>query len=90
MLLVLGERRTELTDGPIVAPMMRNCRLIWYTAFLPHNARLTGRGIHVMAIVTHGPRQFETNPPMDRKLEPGDQLIVSGTAELLRGLRESV
>jgi len=53
-------------------------------------ADLTGRGIHVMAIVTHGPRQFETNPPMDRKLEPGDQLIVSGTAELLRGLRESV
>jgi voltage-gated potassium channel len=51
---------------------------------------LTGRGIHVMAIVTHGPRQFETNPPMDRALEPGDQLIVSGTAEVLRGLRESV
>lgn len=50
---------------------------------------LTGRGIHVMAIVTHGPRQFETNPPMDRALEPGDQLIVSGTAEVLRELRES-
>ena len=53
-------------------------------------ADLTGRGIHVMAIVTHGPGQFQTNPPMDRKLEPGDQLIVSGTAEVLRGLRESV
>jgi len=51
---------------------------------------LTGGGIHVMAIVTHGPGQFQTNPPMDRKLEPGDQLIVSGTAEVLRGLRESV
>jgi voltage-gated potassium channel len=53
-------------------------------------ADLTGRGIHVMAIVTHGPGQFQTNPPMDRSLAPGDQLIVSGTAELLRGLRESV
>jgi voltage-gated potassium channel len=53
-------------------------------------ADLTGRGIHVMAIVTHGPGQFQTNPPMDRKLEPGDQLIVSGTAEVLRGLRASV
>ena len=51
---------------------------------------LTERGIHVMAIVTHGPRQFETNPPMDRALEPGDQLIVSGTAEVLRELRTSV
>ena len=53
-------------------------------------ADMTGRGIHVMAIVTHGPGQFQTNPPMDRALEPGDQLIVSGTAEVLRGLRESV
>ena len=51
---------------------------------------LTGRGIHVMAIVTHGPGQFETNPPMDRALEPGDQLIVSGTAEVLRALRQAV
>jgi voltage-gated potassium channel len=49
-------------------------------------ADLTGRGIHVMAVVTHGPRQFETNPRMDRRLEPGDQLIVSGTAELLKSL----
>jgi voltage-gated potassium channel len=53
-------------------------------------ADLTGRGIHVMAVVTHGPRQFETNPPMARRLEPGDTLIVSGTAEILRQLRESV
>jgi voltage-gated potassium channel len=53
-------------------------------------ADLTGRGIHVMAIVTHGPGQFQTNPPMERRLEPGDQLIVSGTAEILRSLRESV
>jgi voltage-gated potassium channel len=52
-------------------------------------ADLTGRGIHVMAVVTHGPRQFETNPPMDRRLEPGDQLIVSGTAELLRSLTQA-
>jgi K+/H+ antiporter YhaU regulatory subunit KhtT len=40
--------------------------------------------------VTHGPRQFETNPPMDRKLEAGDQFIVSGTAEVLRELRAAV
>ena len=53
-------------------------------------AELTARGIHVMAIVTHGPRQFETNAPMDRVLAAGDQLIVSGTAEVLKELRESV
>jgi voltage-gated potassium channel len=51
---------------------------------------LTARGIHPLAIVTHGPRQFETNPPADRILVAGDQLIVSGTAEVLRALRESV
>jgi voltage-gated potassium channel len=53
-------------------------------------ADLANRGIHVMAIVTHGPRQFETSAPMDRVLAAGDQLIVSGTAEVLRALRETV
>jgi voltage-gated potassium channel len=53
-------------------------------------ADLTARGIHVMAIVSHGPRQFETNPAMDRRLEAGDQLIVSGTAEVLKALRATV
>jgi voltage-gated potassium channel len=53
-------------------------------------ANLTGRGIHAMAIVAHGPGQFDTNPAMDRVLEPGDTLIVSGTAEVLKALREEV
>jgi hypothetical protein len=43
-----------------------------------------------MAIVTHGPRQFETSAAMDRVLVAGDQLIVSGTADVLRALRETV
>jgi voltage-gated potassium channel len=51
-------------------------------------AELIARGIHVMAIVSHGPRQFETNAPMDRVLDVGDQLIVSGTAEVLKQLRD--
>jgi len=53
-------------------------------------ADLAGRGIHVMAIVRHGPGQFDTHAPMDRVLAAGDQLIVSGTAEDLRILRESI
>ena len=53
-------------------------------------ASLVTRGIHPMAIVKHGPGQFDTNPSMDRVLAPGDQLIVSGTAEVLKALRESV
>ena len=53
-------------------------------------ADLANRGIHVMAIVTHGPRQFETSAPMDRVLVAGDQLIVSGTAEVLKELRATV
>jgi voltage-gated potassium channel len=51
---------------------------------------LISRGIHVMAIVSHGPRQFETNAPMDRVLVAGDLLIVSGTAEVLKELGETV
>ena len=53
-------------------------------------AELANQGIHVMAIVSHGPRQFDTNAPMDRVLAAGDQLIVSGTAEVLRRLRETI
>ena len=53
-------------------------------------ADLANRGIHVMAIVTHGPGQFETSAPMDRVLAAGDQLIVSGTAEVLKALRATV
>ena len=51
---------------------------------------LTARGIHPMAIVTQGPGRFDTSPGMDRVLVAGDQLIVSGTAEVLKALRETV
>lgn len=51
---------------------------------------LAARGIHVMAIVTYGPGQFDTHAPMDRVLKPGEQLIVSGTADILRDLRAEV
>ena len=49
---------------------------------------LVSRGIHPLAIA-HGPQEFETNPPADRTLVEGDQLIVSGTAETLRTLRNA-
>ena len=51
--------------------------------------QLVARGIHPLAIV-HGPREFEANPPADRVLVVGDQLIVSGTAEVLAALRAAV
>jgi voltage-gated potassium channel len=44
-------------------------------------------GIHALAIV-HGPKDYEPNPRPDRALRAGDSLIVSGTAETLRVLRE--
>ena len=53
-------------------------------------ADLAGRGIHVMAIVAFGPGQFDTHAPMDRVLKAGEQLIVSGTADVLRDLRAEV
>lgn len=51
---------------------------------------LAARGIHVMAIVAYGPGQFDTHAPMDRVLKAGEQLIVSGTADVLRELRAEV
>jgi voltage-gated potassium channel len=49
---------------------------------------LVARGIHPLAIA-RGQRDFEANPGPDRVLAPGDHLIVSGTAEILRALRQS-
>jgi voltage-gated potassium channel len=48
---------------------------------------LADEGIHALAIV-RGPGDYEPNPHSDRPLRPGDGLIVSGTAETLRKLRE--
>jgi voltage-gated potassium channel len=46
---------------------------------------LVKRGAHPLAIA-HGPREYDANPPLDRRLEKGDALIISGTAEALRDL----
>ena len=51
---------------------------------------LVRRGIHGMAIVEFGPGQFDTQASMDRVLAPGDQLSVSGTADVLAALRAEV
>ena len=48
---------------------------------------LQADGIHALAIV-RGDRQYEANPPAERRLAPGDSLIVSGAAEPLQRLRE--
>lgn len=48
---------------------------------------LVADGIHPLAIV-RGPRDYEPNPPADRVLVAGDSLIVSGTSDTLRRLRE--
>ncbi len=47
---------------------------------------LAGRGVHVLA-VTHGPQEYETNPPASRVLQPGDHLILSGAADALASSR---
>lgn len=48
---------------------------------------LVADGIHPLAIV-RGSRDYEPNPPADRVLAAGDNLIVSGTSDTLRRLRE--
>jgi voltage-gated potassium channel len=48
---------------------------------------LVAEGIHPLAIV-RGPDDFLANPPADRVLAEGEELIVSGTSDTLRRLRE--
>jgi voltage-gated potassium channel len=48
---------------------------------------IQGEGVFVLAIV-RGERDYEPNPPPDRRLVPGDSLVVSGASEPLRVLRE--
>jgi len=43
-------------------------------------------GVFALAVV-RGERDYEPNPPTDRVVLAGENLIVSGTAETLRGLR---
>jgi len=47
---------------------------------------LRGRGAHVLAIV-RGERDYEANPPADRRLAAGEVLILSGSAEVLASFR---
>jgi voltage-gated potassium channel len=47
---------------------------------------LRDQGIFALAVV-RGDRDYEPNPPSDRALRPGENLIVSGSAEALRLLR---
>ena len=48
---------------------------------------LVAEGIHPLAIV-RGPADYEPNPPAERVLAAGDGLIVSGTSDTLKRLRE--
>ncbi len=48
---------------------------------------LVADGIHPLAIV-RGPNDYAANPPADRVLVAGDELIVSGTSDTLQRLRE--
>ena len=47
---------------------------------------LQDRGAHVLAIV-RGEGDYEANPPGDRRLGPGEVLILSGSAEVLGTFR---
>jgi voltage-gated potassium channel len=49
--------------------------------------QLRDEGIFTLALVT-GPRTYEANPPSDRLVRAGESLVVSGSADTLRALRE--
>jgi voltage-gated potassium channel len=49
--------------------------------------QLREEGIFTLALVT-GPRAYEANPPSDRVFRAGESLVVSGSADTLRALRE--
>lgn len=48
---------------------------------------LRREGIFTLAIVA-GPKSYEANPPAERRLTAGESLVVSGSADTLRSLRE--
>ncbi len=48
---------------------------------------LRDQGVYALAVV-RGDRDYETNPETDRVLRAGENLIASGSADVLRGLRE--
>ncbi len=50
-------------------------------------ADLRQDGIFALAVVT-GPRAYEANPPDDRRLAGGESLVVSGSSDVLKRLRE--
>lgn len=49
--------------------------------------QLRDEGIFTLALVT-GPRAYEANPSSDRLVRAGESLVVSGSADTLRALRE--
>jgi Trk K+ transport system NAD-binding subunit len=49
--------------------------------------QLRDEGIFTLAIVA-GPNSYEANPRADRVLVAGESLVVSGSADTLRSLRE--
>ncbi len=48
---------------------------------------LRREGIFTLAVVA-GPKSYEANPPAERRLTAGESLVVSGSADTLRSLRE--
>jgi voltage-gated potassium channel len=95
-----GRRIAELASRPLVADFIDAALSHGELAFsmeelaVAEGGSLVGRtvgslgeeGIHTLAIV-RGDREYEPNPPPDRTLQPGDDLIVSGAAEPLQRLR---
>ncbi len=97
-----GRQIAELAIRPRVADFIDTALSHGELAFsleeieIAENGSLAGRtvgslrddGIFALAIV-RGERDYEPNPPPERRLIQGENLIVSGSAETLRTLRES-
>jgi Trk K+ transport system NAD-binding subunit len=73
-----GELRFSMEELEVAAGGPLDGRLV---------SDLQGDGIFTLAIV-RGARDYEPNPPPDRRLAAGESLVVSGAAEPLRVLRE--
>lgn len=98
-----GRQIAELSTRPRVADFIDTALSHGHLAFSmeeleiaaggPLDGRTIGSlrddGIFALAIV-RGDRDYEPNPATDRVLQPGDGLIVSGSAETLRDLRAKV
>jgi voltage-gated potassium channel len=89
--LAIRPRVADFIDAALSHGQLAFSMEAWVAAAGPLDGRTVGQlrdeGIFTLALVA-GPKAYEANPPADRVLVAGESLVVSGSADTLRSLRE--